>query len=186
MSDKKEEELTSGKVLVAEPFLVDPNFKRGVILLCDHQDDGSFGFILNKPIDMGINDLISSFPPFQSEVYYGGPVQTDTIHYLHTKGDLLPNSIKVLSGVYWGGDFEQLKEFVKMGKIEPKDIRFYVGYSGWSAGQLKTEQKVLSWVTLPGHEDYVFGNNKELWKEVLESQGGALGIIAQMPPPILN
>ena len=137
-------------MLVAEPFLQDPNFRRGVILLCDHQKEGSFGFILNKPIDMGINDLISSFPDFKSEVYYGGPVQTDTIHYLHTRGDILPNSIEVMSGVYWGGDFEQLKEFILADKIKPNDIRFFVGYSGWAAGQLKNEQKVLSWMTAEG------------------------------------
>lgn len=186
MSKEKTDDLESGVLLVAEPFLTDPNFKRGVILLCDHQKDGSFGFILNKPIDMNINDLISSFPSFESEVYYGGPVQTDTIHYLHTRGDLLPNSIKVLSGVYWGGDFEQLKEFIKMGKIQPKDIRFFVGYSGWSAGQLKMEREILSWMTVNGHIDYVFGENKELWKDVLEEQGGTYSIIAQIPPPILN
>lgn len=186
MSEHKDNELEPGILLVAEPFLMDPNFKRGVILLCDHQADGSFGFILNKPIEMNINDLISSFPSFQSEVYYGGPVQTDTIHYLHTKGDLLPNSVKVLSGVYWGGDFEQLKEFIEMGKIQPEDIRFFVGYSGWSAGQLTMEQKVLSWMTVNAHVDYIFGNNKELWKNVLEAEGGTYSIIAQMPNPVLN
>ncbi len=186
MSEEDEDELASGRLLVAEPFLIDPHFKRGVILLCDHQEDGSFGFILNKPIDMGINDLISGFPNFNSDVYYGGPVQTDTIHYLHTRGDLLPNSIKVLTGVYWGGDFEQLKKFIKMGKIKPPDIRFFVGYSGWAAGQLQMEKKVLSWMIVDGHLDYVFGDNRELWKDVLEEQGGSYSIIAQMPPPILN
>lgn len=182
----EQNKLETGRLLVAEPFLQDPNFRRGVILLCDHQDEGSFGFILNKPIEMGINDLISSFPSFQSEVYYGGPVQTDTIHYLHTRGDILPNSIQVLSGVYWGGDFEQLKESILSDKIKPDDIRFFVGYSGWAAGQLKTEQKVLSWMTADGHIDYVFGDNKLLWKNVLEEKGGTYSIIGQMPPPILN
>jgi putative transcriptional regulator len=186
LSYNKEEELESGKLLVAEPFLTDPNFKRGVILLCDHQEDGSFGFILNKPIEMNISDLISSFPEFESEVHYGGPVQTDTIHYLHTKGSLLPDSIKVLSGVYWGGDFEQLKSFIKLGKIQPEDIRFFVGYSGWSTGQLKEERKVLSWMMVDGHADYIFGDNKELWKDVLEEEGGTYSVIAQIPTPILN
>ncbi len=186
MSEEEEEKLKTGRLLVAEPFLIDPNFKRGVILLCDHQEDGSFGFILNKPIDMGINDLISSFPEFKSEVYYGGPVQTDTIHYLHTKGDILPNSIQVLSGVYWGGDFDQLKDFIIADKIKPSDIRFYVGYSGWAAGQLKTEKEILSWMTVEGHIDYIFGNNQALWKNVLEEQGGTYSIIAQMPSPVLN
>lgn len=184
--NKDDDKLETGRMLVAEPFLIDPNFKRGVILLCDHQEDGSFGFILNKPIDMNINDLIANFPEFKSEVYYGGPVQTDTIHYLHTKGDLLSNSVKVLSGVYWGGDFDELKNFIKTGKIQPKEVRFFVGYSGWSSGQLIKEHKVLSWMTVDGHFDHVFGDNKELWKDVLEEQGGSYSIIGQMPLPILN
>ena len=135
---------------------------------------------------MNINDLISSFPDFESEVYYGGPVQTDTIHYLHTRGDLLPNSVKVLSGVYWGGDFEQLKELVLRGEIQSEDIRFYVGYTGWSAGQLKEEQEVSSWMTADGHQDYIFGSNKQLWREVLQEQGGTYGIIARMSHIVLN
>lgn len=182
----KKNELATGKLLIAEPFLTEPNFRRGVVLLCDHQPDGSFGFILNKPIDMNINDLISSFPTFQSEVYYGGPVQTDTIHYLHTKGDLLNNSTKVLKNVYWGGDFEQLKELVKKGKITPNDIRFYVGYSGWASGQLEMEQEETSWMVMDGNIDHVFSNNTNLWKEVLEEQGGTYSIIAQMGAPNLN
>ena len=186
MSDNKEEELESGKLLVAEPFLMDPNFKRGVILLCDHQEEGSFGFILNKPIEMNISDLISSFPEFKSEVYYGGPLQTDTIYYLHTKVNLFPNSVKVFAGVYGGGDFDQLKSFIKLGKIQPEDIRFFVGYAGWSPGQLHEERKLLSWMTADGHFDYIFGDNKELWKNVLEEQGGTYSVIAQIPTPILN
>lgn len=165
---------------------MDPNFRRGVILLCDHQRDGSFGFILNKPINMNINELISSFPDFESEVYYGGPVQTDTIHYLHTRGDLLPNSVKVLSGVYWGGDFEQLKELVQRGEIRSDDIRFYVGYTGWSADQLHDEQENASWMTVMGHQDWIFGTNPQLWREVLQEQGGTYSIIAGMKHIVLN
>ncbi len=187
MNKEHKNELTSGILLVAEPFLIEPNFKRGVILLCDHQEDGSFGFILNKPIEMNINDLISNFPPFQSEVYYGGPVQTDTIHYLHTKGDILLNSVQVLPGVYWGGDFEQLKDLVLAEEIQSGDVRFFVGYSGWEAGQLEAEQKDFSWMTVDGDIDYVFGENTAtLWKEVLEEQGGTYAIIAQMDLPFLN
>lgn len=135
---------------------------------------------------MNINDLISSFPDFKSEVYYGGPVQTDTIHYLHTRGDLLPNSIKVLSGVYWGGDFEQLKELVQRGEMSSEEIRFYVGYTGWSAGQLREEQEVASWMTADGRQEFIFGANKQLWQEVLQEQGGTYGIIANMNHVVLN
>lgn len=135
---------------------------------------------------MNINDLISSFPDFESEVYYGGPVQTDTIHYLHTRGDLLPNSVKVLSGVYWGGDFEQLKELVARGEIGSNDIRFYVGYTGWSAGQLRDEQDIASWMTADGHQNWIFGTSEQLWRDVLKEQGGTYSIIAGMKHIVLN
>lgn len=186
MSKNKGTALEAGTLLIAEPYLLDPNFKRGVVLLCDHQQDGSFGFILNKPISMNIQELISSFPDFECEVYYGGPVQTDTIHYLHTKGDLLPNSVKVLSGVYWGGDFEDLKTYAAQGIIQPEDIRFFVGYTGWSSGQLQAEHSMASWLTAKGHQEYVFGSDQQLWKNVLEEQGGTYSIIGQMLTPILN
>ncbi len=136
---------------------------------------------------MNIQDLISSFPDFECEVYYGGPVQTDTIHYLHTKGELLPDSIQVLSGVYWGGDFEDLKTYAAQGIIQPEDIRFFVGYTGWSSGQLQAEHSMASWLTAQGHREYVFGGGMHhLWKNVLEEQGGTYSIIGQIPTPILN
>ncbi len=187
MSDALKNQLSKGILLVAEPFMLDPNFRRGVILLCDHQNDGSFGFILNKPIEMNINDLLSSFPDFESEVYYGGPVQTDTIHYLHTKGDLLPNSIEVLQGIWWGGDFEVLKKEVSDGKIKQEDIRFFVGYSGWSEGQLDEEQQYPSWLTATASHEFIFTDDwKNLWRDVLHQEGGRYAIIGSMPLPNLN
>ena len=179
--------LQKGKLLVAEPYMLDPNFRRGVVLLCDHQKDGSFGFILNKPIEMNISDLLSSFPDFKCEVFYGGPVQTDTIHYLHTKGDMINDSIEVLDGVYWCADFEQIKDAIQYGQILPLEIRFYVGYSGWGEGQLVNEQSHFSWLTAEGESQFIFNDDwKNLWQKVLESQGGTYHIIGQMGQPQLN
>ena len=116
-----------GKFLAAEPFMLDPNFKRVVILICDHQEtEGTIGFVLNKSVNMNITDLVSNFPEFDCEVFFGGPVQTDTIHYIHRLGDEIPNSMKVMDGVWFGGDYEELKTLASLGLIEPKDIRFFV------------------------------------------------------------
>ena len=122
--------IRSGQVLIAEPFMLDPYFKRAVVLLCEHHDEGTLGFILNKNIDMGINDLMSDFPKFDAEIFYGGPVQTDNLHYVHDLGDLLEDSIKIAEGVWWGGDFEQLKFLIGQQVIQPATTRFFVGYSG--------------------------------------------------------
>ena len=176
------EKLKNGKLLIAEPFMVDPNFKRSVILLCEHEEEGSVGFILNKSLDMRINDLIEDFPEFKAPVYFGGPVQTDTIHYIHNVGNLLEDTQKVNNGVYWGGDFEKLKFLIKSGTVNEENIRFFIGYSGWSNGQLEQEMKHGSWLTTSMHSNYLFKNNTEsLWKNVMNNKGKAYTVIAQMP-----
>jgi len=182
MAKKK---ITKGQILIAEPFMLDPNFKRGVILLCEHEKDGSLGFILNKALDMKINELIKDFPEFNSKVYYGGPVQTDTIHYVHNVGELLEDSQKVAKGVYWGGDFEKLKFLITSQMIHPKNIRFFVGYSGWSSKQLTEEMGYGSWMVGKMEPNYVFKNKPTgLWKQVVEDIGQNYSVIAQMPDSV--
>ena len=174
--------IQSGNVLIAEPFMLDPHFKRAVVLLCEHAKEGSLGFILNKSLNMKVGELIADFPAFDANVYYGGPVQTDTIHYIHNVGDLLEDSLEVSKGVYWGGDFEKLKFLVDSNMIMPNNIRFFVGYSGWTQGQLKEEMKYGSWVMDEGDANYVFKNKiKTLWQEVMGNKGDAYSVIAQMP-----
>jgi putative transcriptional regulator len=171
-----------GEVLIAEPFMLDPNFKRAVILICEHQKDGSLGFILNKSLDMKINDLIADFPDFDANVYYGGPVQTDTVHYVHNVGNLLSNSNQIADGIYWGGDFDRLKVLIDAGKITTDNIRFFVGYSGWSSGQLSEEMRYGSWVPGQFSPDYLFKDKiQNLWTNVLSEKGNAYSVIAQMP-----
>ena len=138
--------INAGCVLLSEPFMWDSNFKRSAILLTEHNSEGSVGFIMNKPIDMNITQLIADFPEFESEVFFGGPVQTDTIHYVHNIGHLLDDSIAIMDGLWWGGDFKKLKALIRNGMVHQDDIRFFVGYSGWSAGQLNDEMQTGSWV----------------------------------------
>ncbi|MEQ8705327.1 MAG: YqgE/AlgH family protein [Phaeodactylibacter sp.] len=175
-------QVKNGQVLLAEPFMLDPNFKRAAILLCEHGEEGSVGFIMNKPLDMQIDALVESFPEFDSHVLYGGPVQRDTIHYLHTVGDLLEGSRPVGNGIYWGGDFEKLKFLVTSQLIEPKDIRFFVGYSGWSEGQLDDEMNLGSWVVADMHANYLFNmESGQIWENAMYNKGDAYTVIANMP-----
>src|SRR5215217_6150445 len=99
----------TGKLLVAEPFQRESFFKRAVVLICQHDDKGTVGLIINKITDLKINEAIEDFPEFNVPVYFGGPEKTDNIFYVHTYGDLIEGSIKIAEGIYWGGNFEQLK-----------------------------------------------------------------------------
>jgi putative transcriptional regulator len=180
-----DQEVTQGKILLAEPFMLDPNFKRSAVLLCEHNEEGTVGFILNKPLNMRIDELVDGFPEFDSEVLFGGPVQTDTIHYIHNVGDLLEDSREVVDGVYWGGDFEKLKFLISSQLIQPNNIRFFVGYSGWTEGQLEDEMGFGSWLVAEMHANYLFKSNPDdLWQQVMENMGNTYSVIAQMPEGI--
>jgi len=161
----------------------DPNFKRAVVIVCDYsKEDGTVGFILNKPINMQINDLIPDFPEFEATVNYGGPVATDTIHYIHTKGDIVDECIQIGNGIFWGGSFEKLKFLISSGLVNPIDIKFFVGYSGWSPGQLEDEMEIGSWVLQEPDANYVFNSKHgELWSQTLINKGNTFSVISQMP-----
>ena len=177
-----ENDVSSGKILLAEPFMQDPNFKRSAILLCEHGEEGSVGFIMNKPLNMRIDELIEDFPEFESGVFFGGPVQTDTIHYVHNVGNLLEDSVKVSDGVYWGGSFEKLKFLISSSLITDDNIRFFVGYSGWSEGQLNDEMIYGSWVMANMDANYLFKSKpKKLWQQVMYNKGDTYTVISQVP-----
>lgn len=168
---------------MAQPFMLDPNFKRAVILLTDHHPtEGTVGFVLNKKLNTRINDLIDDFPEIDSSVYLGGPVATETLHYIHDSGHILDGSIKVIDGLYWGGDFEKLKFLVKSKLILPRNIRFYLGYSGWSAGQLDDEMEIGSWMLAQMDTNYAFSTKPQnLWRQVTKNKGGQYTVIAELP-----
>ena len=116
---------STGILLIADPFLKDPHFMRTVVFLCEHQTEGSFGFVLNKQYDHTLDELITNFEGFPIPVYYGGPVQVDTIHFLHQYPELIPGGQEVLKGIYWGGDFEMVTQLIQNNEIDLDKIRFF-------------------------------------------------------------
>lgn len=176
-----DKQITAGTVLLAEPFMLDPNFKRTTVLLVDHSITGSVGFIMNRKMELAINELIDDFPDFPAPVYFGGPVGSDTIHYLHCKGELLEGSDEIAKNVYWGGDYNQLKTLIANGLVQADDIRFFVGYSGWSDLQLEEEMELGSWVPASMDANYLFSSEpEELWKQVMSNKGKNFTVIADM------
>lgn len=176
-------EISQGDILIAQPFMDDSNFKRTVIALCDYsRDEGSVGFILNSPLGMNICDLIRDFPEFEGPVFFGGPVANDTIHYIHDCGDILEESMLIKPGLYWGGNFNKLKFLIRAELIKPHNIRFFIGYSGWSPGQIEEELNAGSWIVSNLDRNYIFKiESNKLWATSLMNKGNAYTVIAQMP-----
>ena len=130
-----------GTLLIANPFLKDPNFSRTVIFLCEHNEDGSFGFVLNKKYTQSLEELVPEIGSGSFPVFQGGPVQKDALHFLHQYPQLISGGEEVLTDIFWGGNFESLLINLKNNDITNNRIRFFIGYSGWSEGQLENELK---------------------------------------------
>jgi putative transcriptional regulator len=159
-----------GKILISEPFLPDTFFNRSIIYLTDHTPQGSVGFILNKKLNIKISSAIEGFGGWNENLNMGGPVAPDTLHYIHNQGNLIPKSVLVDGDIFWGGDIESVRGLIKTGKINQSQIRFFLGYSGWSAGQLERELKENSWVIARVKSDIVMNNRgDDTWKRVLRS-----------------
>jgi putative transcriptional regulator len=174
-------DVKTGKLILAEPYMLDPHFKRSVVLLTEHTPEGSVGFIINKMLDIEPRKIMPEFPEFKVPLFYGGPVQTDSIHFLHNVGELLDGSVRISSGVYWGGDWNQLKFLIESKLIEPKHIRFFAGYSGWDEKLLKEEVKEGSWIVSDMHANYLFNVQPSiLWRTILQHKGNAYAVIADM------
>jgi putative transcriptional regulator len=180
--------LEPGMLLIADPFLKDPNFMRTVVFLCEHQEEGSFGFVLNRSYDYTLNELVSGLEDLKIPVFYGGPVQIDTIHFLHQYPDLIPGGYEITDGIYWGGDFETAINLIRNKEIDLHRIRFYIGYSGWGSGQLSDELKEKTWLTVQANRKIIFHKETdEIWKDSLRLLGGEYEMMINFPiDPQLN
>ena len=178
-----------GKLLIAEPTLSgDVSFNRSIVLLAEHNHEGSVGFILNKPLDYSINDLVTEIDlPFQ--VYNGGPVEQDNLYFIHKVPQLIENSIEISDGIYWGGDFGSIVDLINNKVISENDIRFFLGYSGWSSLQLDQELHSKSWVVVKNvYESAIIQKSSNaFWKEKMMELGGNYLIWSNAPEnPNLN
>lgn len=175
-------EPAAGVLLIAPPPLIDPNFRRTVVLLCEHNDEGSFGLILNRPLTLQLREVLEGMERYKDVLLLGGPVQPNTLHFLHRHGDRVPNAIQVLDDVYWGGDFDIIQELVEAGEVNGEDLRFYLGYAGWSSEQLIAEIEAGGWIVAPADSSYIFRPEPgRLWRDILRSMGGEYAILANFP-----
>lgn len=160
-----------GRILIAEPGLMDQYFKRSVILLVEHNEKGTVGFTLNRILDIKLTEMIPDFPDFPALISIGGPVSPNSIHFIHTLGNLVPDTCIIADGIGWGGDFEAIKALIKQKKITPRQIRFFVGYSGWGSNQLEGELKENSWVVSELDIVQVMAGKDDLWSKTVKQLG---------------
>jgi putative transcriptional regulator len=181
-------EPSRGSVLIAEPFMDDPFFKRTVILMCEHNEEGSFGFVLNHYIEDTMSKLMPDLGAISSRVSVGGPVKNSNLYYIHALGDRIEDSLKITDNLYMGGNFEQLKELVRKGQVSNEDIRFFVGYAGWSAGQLDQELKSKSWFVTEADEPLLMDtSHDDLWTAMVSRLGQEYAHLVHTPhDPSLN
>ena len=189
MEDKSLIKPQSGSLLISEPFLGDPNFERTVILICSHdEEEGTFGLVLNRPSNLKLSDVIDVYnDSFDAELGVGGPVQYNTLHYVHRLPDL-PQSVQLDEGLYWGGDFELLRTMIGAGLVKTDDIKFFLGYSGWTSGQLQEEIDKNVWIVNNEAANKLFNLDSDtLWRSVLRDMGGKFKVLSNYPiDPRLN
>ena len=181
-------DLKAGVLLVAPPMMADPNFKRSVVLLCDHNAEGSFGLILNRPLKVEEDELSRQLSGYSNGLSFGGPVQPNTLHFVHQLGDYIEDGEHICDNMFWGGDFDRLRTLAVRRPIGRSDLKFFLGYSGWTEGQLEAEAATGSWILAPSSAEIVFEVAPEkMWSTVLRRLGGEYAWLANFPAdPRLN
>lgn len=172
-----------GNLLVSEPSIIgDDSFSRSVVLLTEFNTEGVVGFILNKPLDYTLDQLIPGIS-LKLEVYQGGPVETDNLYFLHNIPDLIPDSHLIEDGIYWGGDFHAVSELLNKGEITGDEIKFFLGYSGWDRTQLENELDSNSWVVVENTDskNLLSDNMHDIWKKEMKNLGGEYELWSNAP-----
>lgn len=177
-------QIRPGDLLIAEPFLPDPNFSRAVAYIVEHNEEGTIGFVLNQSTGVALKDVLPGEVGEELDIplYSGGPVSPETLHVIHQLGDHISGSKYIARHTYWGGDFDQIKFLLGNKNANWKDFRFFVGYSGWSPGQLEAELEQKSWIIHRSNEELIFSDDAaEVWEKAMAERGGKYKLFAKSP-----
>lgn len=176
--------IEKGKILISPPLISDDFFHNSVVFLTEYTPDGVVGFIVNKPVELSINDLIEGFPEFEAQLYYGGPVASDNLYFIHRVPDKIDGSIHIVDDLYWGGDFDQVTNLISNGELKSEEIRFFLGYSGWDVNQLDSEIDSKSWIVDKLENSLFEWDIVKLWKHCLSQKDQKYKIWANAPKDI--
>jgi putative transcriptional regulator len=179
-----------GSILISEPFLQDAYFQRAVVLLIEHTQEGSMGLVLNKKTDLIVNTFFKELEAFpEIPIYLGGPVSANRLFFIHSLGDLIiPDALKINEHLYFDGSFDALKRYILNGHSIEGKVKFFLGYSGWTEGQLAGEIDRNSWVVSQAtNRSVLVADGESYWKRTLESLGSQYLTWTKYPKePCLN
>lgn len=183
LSFKNNREPRKGRVLIADPFTKDEYFGRSIVYICDHNSEGTFGFVLTNYLDLNLSEVAKNFPNISANISIGGPVQTENIFFLHTLGDRIPGSIEVDDGIFIGGDYDLITEQLSEGTIDNSKVRFFLGYSGWDPGQLDEEISRNNWIVAPvlNPMEIMDTSIPDIWQKFMKREGKKYDILSRAP-----
>ncbi len=177
----------SGSLLLAVPRMLDPNFMHSVVLMVEHNDKGALGLCVNQRLDLHLEDLVEGHPVLDGHdfpVHSGGPVGQENLQFVHRLPLIIPNGLALGDGLFLGGELERLAEALDLGQATPSNLRFFMGYSGWGAGQLESELATGSWVRSCTGAGVCFADQgrESTRRAALRDLGEAGETLAHLPP----
>lgn len=181
--------LPPGALLLSVPQMLDPNFMHSVVLLVEHNSEGALGLTVNQATTATLGELGIGHPVLDAcdfPVFSGGPVGRDNLQFVHRMPGDLPGGLELDSGVFLGGELSALADCLESGKATADNLRFFVGYSGWGAGQLDDEFDTGSWVPAPSSATLCFSqeDGEAVWRAAMRSLGDAGEALSQIPPDV--
>lgn len=178
----------SGDLLIAEPLVDDGCFQRSTVLVIDHDSEvGTMGLVTNRMCNLKLADIINGIEVKEEiPVYIGGPVHTERLYYIHRYGSMIPNAAEVVPDLWVGGDFTHIREVINSGVAIEGNIRFFVGYSGWEKGQLRSELDRFGWAvgSIDSVEDIFTLKENEAWRRAVESLGPRYRVWLNFPTDV--
>lgn len=177
-----EQKIEKGSLLISDPEMEGSFFDRTVILMVEHNEEGSVGFALNKDTEHFLHEVLEEIMVEDVPIYFGGPVEQNTLHFLHRRNDRIPHGIHLMENLYWGGDIEEAISSLNIGTLDKSDVLFFAGYSGWGPSQLMGELERDSWITSFASTEFVFQTTRrKMWSQSLRKKGGKFKLIANYP-----
>ena len=171
-----------GSVLISEPYLSDLQFRRTVVLLGEHNEDGSVGFVLNRLLRIRSNEVVPGLLDIDFPLFYGGPVEPNTLHFIHTVGELIEGAQLIKDGIFWGGNIELVNDLLNQKVVKPEEFKFFVGYSGWAPGQLEDEMQEKAWWLGEAPTSLIFSDDPEqMWANVFKNLNEDYAYMANSP-----